>query len=283
MSLVSVLIPCYGHQSTLPRALFSLVLQDFAQWEAIVVDDGSEPPIDRERLPSDPRIRLLRLPTNQGRGKASQVALQASVGRYVAFLDADDWYLPDKLSRQVAFLDSNPDVDCVAGTLGCVSRDGGDLREMLGPRPGIHHHTPTGSIRLPFAACLVRGKRARQVGFDPAFRRGQDRDFLHRLLVGRSYAVVPGIEYVYHTGVSFALSSVQEGLRYRLQFYRRHLRNNPGWALLQIGATVARLVLYPIFHRLGRWQGHVERNLRPAPTEVQQQYRAALAALERHL
>lgn len=280
MSLVSVLIPCYGHQATLRRALLSLCLQDYQNWEAIVVDDGSSPPIIPQQLPPDSRITLLRLSRNQGRGAASQLALRHSAGRYVAFLDADDWYLPGKVSAQVAFLEGHPQIDCVAGTLGCITDEGAPLRLLMGQPSGLYRHNATSDLKIPFAACMTRGDMARNTGFDARFRRGQDRDFLHRLLLGRLYAIVPEVEYIYSTGSSFSLRAVLEGLRYRLRFHQKFFSDAPLWALRKQLWTLGQLALYPALRLCGWWPRHMERNLRPAPHEVLVTARQARARLE---
>lgn len=280
MSLVSILIPCYGHHGTLKRALLSLCLQDCPDWEALVVDDGSQPPIGSLELPPDPRIKLLRLSHNCGRGAASQLALNHSRGDFIAFLDADDWYLPGKLSSQISFLEAHPLVDCVAGRLGCIDKPKDRLRVLHSPPCGWRQHGDGLDLSIPFAACMVRGGRARQIGFDSYFRRGQDRDFLHRLLHGHTYAIVPEVQYIYSIHTSFAVRAVCEGLRYRRGFYRKTAWRQPLWSLRRLLRTQLQLTLYPLLDLVGLWQRHVERHMRLATFELELLHQETLRKLE---
>jgi glycosyltransferase involved in cell wall biosynthesis len=101
--LVSIMIPCFNAERTLGMALASLRAQTYERWEAVVVDDGSTDETSRilSRF-TDPRLRIERFSANCGRGAARQRWLEMAQGGLLAFLDADDWLFPDKLSHQVA-------------------------------------------------------------------------------------------------------------------------------------------------------------------------------------
>jgi glycosyltransferase involved in cell wall biosynthesis/predicted SAM-dependent methyltransferase len=114
--LVSVVIPCYRQAGFLEDAVGSVVAQSFADWECIVVDDGS--PDDTaavaERLAAahPGRIRVLRQ-ANCGLAEARNAAIRAARGRYVLPLDADDMLDPEYLARTVPVLDDDPAVAIV--------------------------------------------------------------------------------------------------------------------------------------------------------------------------
>jgi glycosyltransferase involved in cell wall biosynthesis len=99
---VSVIIPAYNPGEYLKTALESVVAQTFTDWEAIVVDDGSEEDI-QQHLPADDRIRLVRQ-ENRGLSAARNRGIFHSEGQLIAFLDADDQWLPTKLEMQVQAL-----------------------------------------------------------------------------------------------------------------------------------------------------------------------------------
>lgn len=105
---VSVITPCFNAAGTLSRTVASVRAQDFADWEMIISDDGSadDSLAVADRLAAaDPRIRVLRWSgPNSGAARARNRALAVSRGRYIAFLDADDEWLPEKLSRQIGFM-----------------------------------------------------------------------------------------------------------------------------------------------------------------------------------
>jgi glycosyltransferase involved in cell wall biosynthesis len=104
--LISVIVPCYEQAHLLPEAVASVQAQSAADWELLVVDDGS--PDDTAEVASalaaaDPRIRLLRKP-NGGLSSARNAGLAQVRGRFVQFLDADDMLLPGKFERNLGQL-----------------------------------------------------------------------------------------------------------------------------------------------------------------------------------
>ena len=105
--LVSVIMPAYNSEAHIAEAIASVEAQTLANWELCVTDDSST---DRTRelvamtAANDSRIRFFEQPTNQGAAHARNRSLVEARGRYVAYLDADDIWLPAKLERQVAFM-----------------------------------------------------------------------------------------------------------------------------------------------------------------------------------
>ncbi len=101
--LVSIVLPSYNHGRFIGRALESLRNQTFREWEAIVVDNHSTDHTDDVLAQfEDPRIRILKI-RNQGIIAASRnCGLRVAVGEWVALLDSDDWWTPDKLDRCLA-------------------------------------------------------------------------------------------------------------------------------------------------------------------------------------
>lgn len=108
---VSVLMPTFEQSSFIARALDSLLAQSLADWEAIVVDDGSRDDTTHTVLPylSDPRIRYCKLAENQGLGRALNEGLSQAKGRFIAYLPSDDVYYRDHLRSLTACLDQTPD------------------------------------------------------------------------------------------------------------------------------------------------------------------------------
>ena len=113
--------------STIADAIESTLRQSFQDFEHVLIDDGSRDDTRRiiERYAaSDTRIRCVEAAPHATLGQLRNQALLASAGRYIAVLDADDVSLPDRLERQVGFLDSHPDYLLVGGT--CYVRQGPD-------------------------------------------------------------------------------------------------------------------------------------------------------------
>ena len=127
--LVSVVIPAYNATRTLPVAIGSVLRQTYSEVEVIVVDDGStdETPQCAERF--GPRVRVIRQ-ARQGPGAARNRGAQEALGAMVAFLDADDLWLPHKLARQVAVLQREPDIEAVQCSAYLVT----DALQVIGER-----------------------------------------------------------------------------------------------------------------------------------------------------
>ena len=105
--LVSVVTPAWNAAATLPATLASVLAQTRPDWELLVADDGStdaSPAIAAAWAARDPRIRPLPGP-RQGPAAARNRAIRAARGRFLAFLDADDCWRPEKLARQLAFME----------------------------------------------------------------------------------------------------------------------------------------------------------------------------------
>lgn len=104
---VTIVTPLYDSERFVPGLLRNVARQSFADWEHLVVDDRSSdggPGLVRAHAERDPRCRLLTMDRRGGPGAARDRALAEARGRWVAFLDADDRWLPAKLERQVAFM-----------------------------------------------------------------------------------------------------------------------------------------------------------------------------------
>jgi len=105
MALVSVVIPAFKCEPYLRFCLDSVLSQTVTDLEVLVVDDCSpdrSAEIVSEYMKQDPRIRLIRQPENRGVAAARNTGVAAASGTYVAFLDSDDAWRPDKLARQLA-------------------------------------------------------------------------------------------------------------------------------------------------------------------------------------
>ena len=100
-------MPAFRAAATLAQSAGSVQAQTRRDWELIVVDDASPDAtgaVAEALAAADPRIRLVRLAQNGGAARARNHAIGLARGRYIAFLDADDLWLPEKLERQLAFM-----------------------------------------------------------------------------------------------------------------------------------------------------------------------------------
>jgi teichuronic acid biosynthesis glycosyltransferase TuaG len=110
MPLVSIITPVYNAARWLPETLATVQAQTLTDWEQILIDDGSTDEsvaIVTAAAREDPRFRLVRASQNGGPAIARNHGLEAARGRFIAFLDADDLWLPEKLARCVEWMTSN--------------------------------------------------------------------------------------------------------------------------------------------------------------------------------
>lgn len=199
---VSVLMSVYNGQNFLRQAVDSILGQTFADFEFIIIDDGStDATPDILAGYTDSRIRRVRNPGNIGLTRSLNIGLEMARGRYVARMDADDESLPTRIEEQVAFLDANPGV-AVCGTAALVngrpvSRPGEDavIRSLLPFSPCLTH----GSVMLRAAVLREHGLR-----YNEAFARAQDYELWYRLsrIPGAGFANLrtPLLSYRLHTG-----------------------------------------------------------------------------------
>jgi glycosyltransferase involved in cell wall biosynthesis len=121
-ALVSVIIPAYKMGQFIGEAVESVGRQTYAKWEVIVVDDAGPEDGTRAAVEAfaakhpDHRVEYIRHETNQGVSIARRTAFETLRGEYIAFLDADDAYLPEKLAKHVAILRAHPECALVHGS-----------------------------------------------------------------------------------------------------------------------------------------------------------------------
>lgn len=164
---VSVIIPTYNRETLLPRALDSVVAQTYEDWEIVLIDDGSTDGTAtlsaRYAARLGHRFLLVRQP-NRGSSMARNAGIDACRGRFVAFLDSDDEFLPTKLQRQLALFDRCPELGFVYGDCAFIDLDGvryESIFDTVAPlaREVLHESVDTGlcvCTEDPFDV-LIRG------------------------------------------------------------------------------------------------------------------------------
>ena len=108
--LISIITPSYNCAEFIGLTIESVLAQSYLNWELIIVDDKSEDnsiEIIQGYQKQDARIKLVQLPNNVGAARARTIAIHKSKGEYIAFLDSDDIWLPNKLDAQLLFMEIN--------------------------------------------------------------------------------------------------------------------------------------------------------------------------------
>ena len=107
--LVSIIMPSYNTAGYISETIESVLAQTYANWELIIVDDCSTDNTDEVVKPflTDKRIKYLKNEKNSGAAVSRNYALREAKGKWIAFLDSDDLWLPEKLEKQIAFMEKN--------------------------------------------------------------------------------------------------------------------------------------------------------------------------------
>ena len=180
-TLVSVIIPTYNRPDYVERAIESVRAQTFRDWELIVVDDGSAAETCAVLKPlalQDKRIRVLRI-ANCGTAAARNRGLEKASGKYVAFLDDDDEWLPEMLEVEVGFIESHPEIGLCYSRLQILREVDGKMDDRTVFPKIMGTGFPdllTRCLIMPSTAIMRRSCLTELGGFDPAYVLQDDTD-----------------------------------------------------------------------------------------------------------
>ena len=201
---VSVIIPTFNRAHLLPNVVQSVLNQTFADFELIIVDDASTDNTQEvvESF-SDPRIRYIKHEQNKGGGAARNTGIEAARGEFIAFLDSDDEWIPQKLEIQVpALSQAGPEVGFViCGMRNLSTMDGlSYFSEKSATAQGnIVFDLLEGTVMWHLCGLMAKTSKVREIGgFDPLLPSAQDFDFILRLSQICLATSVPDILAVYH-------------------------------------------------------------------------------------
>ena len=128
---VSVVIPAYNARAFLPQTLASALAQTYTDLEVLIVNDGSsDGTSDWLAQLDDPRVRYLNQ-ANLGQPGARNTGIAHTTGAYLAFLDADDLWAADKLEKQLAYLEANPEVGLIHTSVSLIGEQGDSLGKTI--------------------------------------------------------------------------------------------------------------------------------------------------------
>lgn len=196
MPKVSVYMPAYNREKYIAEAIDSILNQTFTDFELIIINDGSTDntaKIISDYAARDKRIKFINNKQNRGIVAASNIGLDVAIGEYIAKMDSDDISLPDRLAKQVAFLDSHPDIGMVGCGLQAFDKD-----NFI-----ITHSARVGLIdaltEIPTTIFMARRSVIEQnkLRFNPEFIAGEDYDFYVQFLKHANIANLPDILYKY--------------------------------------------------------------------------------------
>jgi glycosyltransferase involved in cell wall biosynthesis len=183
MARVGVIIPTFNRGRKVARAVSSVLFQTFSDHEIIVVDDGSTDDTQAVLAPLQSRIKIISHPENLGVSAARNTGIRATAAPLIAFLDSDDYWLPEKLAGQVRFFREHPDA------VACQTEERW-IRQGLRANPKKKHLKRSGDIFEPSlklclvspSAAMVKRSLLEEVGlFDEALPVCEDYDLWLRI------------------------------------------------------------------------------------------------------
>jgi len=226
--IVSVVVPAYNRAHTVGRAILSVLNQTYQNLELIVVDDGSVDETGRAiKQFTDPRLRYLRHEKNCGGAAARNTGIRAARGTYVAFLDSDDEWLPEKLAREMAaFQAASPAVGLVY--CGKALHDEGTGRVVKVRMPTLQGDVYKKLLAWDFigssSRVTVRKETLDSVGgFDEHLKTCHDWDLYLRVARVSRIAFVPDIlvkRYLHSGQLSGSLKGIWRGRAMIIEKYR---------------------------------------------------------------
>lgn len=219
---VSVIMASYNSALFLEEAVGSVLGQSFQNWELIISDDASDDDtvaIARRFSAQDSRIRLMTSDVNQGAAVTRNKAIEAAKGRFIAFLDSDDVWLPEKLERQIPFMKENGFALTHTGYRK-ISESGQDLqRDVVSPDALSYEML----LKSNAIGCLTAVYDSKILGkiYMPLIRKRQDYGlWLSILRQGHMAYSLPDILALYRVRTGSISSNKIEMLHYNWRLYR---------------------------------------------------------------
>lgn len=232
--LVSIGLSVRNGAATLRTALASILQQTYPNWELWLLDDGStDETINVARQFKDPRIHLIADGKNLGLAARLNQAVGLAQGRYFARMDGDDVCYPERLARQVAFLESRPDIDL----LGCGAIVFNGNGQAVGRLPLRLEHAeicarPWAGFYLAHPTWIGRLDWFRKNPYRPSALRAQDQDLLLRTYRHSRFAALPEALLGYRQE-ALSLSRVLRGRYHFSRALFRQVIEGADWRLVR--------------------------------------------------
>lgn len=270
---VCIMMPAYNAQETICRALNSLKYQYFENWECIIVDDGSTDATSdlvKRMMSVDDRFNLISLEKNYGRGYARQIALEYCLDsdcEFIAMLDADDWYFPNKLNDQINSFLNNLDVDLISCKMAVIDRNDNIIGTRGNADNIISTFSKPGQVPLPHASTMFKKSIVGDQRYDISLKYGQDMDFLRRILLGRKYLILKNIGYVYEEGYSNNFAKSFLSYFYSAKSYLKFFRKFKFSVILNIFIETAKALRLFLFFIIGKYEKAIQKRSQTPETK----------------
>lgn len=212
MPTISVVIPAYNAERTILETIKSVQQQTFSDFEIIVINDGSsDQTLELLSQVEDSRLKIYSY-NNSGLSTARNRGISHSTGEYIAFLDADDLWTPEKLELQLAALQKQPAAGVAYSWTNFMDEKGESFRtgEPIWFEGNVYTHLLDGNFIASGSNPLIRKKAIESVGgFDSTLRSCEDWDFWLRLAACWEFVVVPKPQILYRLSSGTMSAKIQ--------------------------------------------------------------------------
>lgn len=172
--LVSIITPSYNCSKFIERTIKSVQKQTYTNWEMLITDDCSTDnsvEIIKEISLKDSRIKLFLLEKNSGAGVARNKSIEQAQGKYIAFIDSDDMWMPEKLEKQVAFMEEK---QCALSYTSMINIDENDNEIGIEIAPKSHTFNQNKrDDKVGFSSAVYNQEQVGKI-FMPTIRKRQD-------------------------------------------------------------------------------------------------------------
>jgi len=227
---VSVVIPTYNSAATVKEAIESVLCQTYADLEINVIDDGSTDDTEKMVRQFGDRIRYVKQ-MNQGVSAARNAGIKQARGEYIAFLDSDDIWLPEKLAEEIPFLESDPKLGLVYCDWSVVSGEGVLHSSYLKNLPAVSGYVFDELIQTGFiltSGVVVRRACLDDVGdFDKSLSIAQDYDLWLRISYRWKVQLVNQCLFTKRNWGGSLSSNLRKTALERIALYQKTLRALP--------------------------------------------------------
>ena len=229
-ALVSIALPSFNAEKTIEDAIVSVLLQTWNNWELLLIDDGSKDrTVEIARSFPDPRIRIVSDGRNKGLPARLNEAIDMACGKYFARMDNDDVSFPDRIRKQVEYLESHPETDLV-GTKVMTFVSPGKATGLL-PFRQTHEEIcshPWNGFYIPHPTWMGRIEWFRKYRYR-IVDRAEDQDLLLRSYGESRFACLPEVLFAYRLRDEVSLGINRTARKNLLRSQLSHFSGRSQW------------------------------------------------------
>lgn len=251
---VSIITPSYNSLQYIGRTIDSILQQTYKNWELLIIDDCSTDDsctVIQKYVDQDSRIKLIKLEQNSGAAVARNTGIENATGRFIAFLDSDDTWHPEKLEQQVSFMLKN-DYAFTYTQYHQVNENGDTVGELYFPSRTNYHNL----LKTCVIGCLTAMYDTHKIGkvYFPLIRKRQDFALWLKILKQVDYAYCVPQDLASYTVRSDSISANKwKAAQYNWRLYRNIEKLNIFSSIYYFLNYAIRGILRTKFKRLSQY------------------------------